>query len=231
MLFQILVGVVTLPFIGIAVLGGARIAAVKEVAGLNTGGLHPVLGYLLLVVGLIGYIIVVLWGIVGLIRGAWTALDGQKPDFAVFTRWDQTSSWRLLGSLILYIVVVAAASVIAYLIGLGLGQINQALIVIPSIALAIFAIWFLVTQQFLVQNSLLGSKNSANALSSGIDVINPSWWIVLWLLIVEAVIHAIAATFHYGGLFVMVPAMVCISTAAYRQLFGSTDNTGLLKPN
>ncbi len=226
LLFQILVGVVTLPFIGIAALGGTRIAAVKEVAWL-----HPVLGYLLLVVGLIGYIIVVLWGIVGLIRGAWTALDGQKPDFAVFTRWDQSSSWRLLGSLILYIVVIAVASVIAYLIGLGLGQINQALIVIPSIALAIFAIWFLVTQQFLVQNSLLGSKNSANALSSGIDVINPSWWIVLWLLIVEAVIHTIAATFHYGGLFVMVPAMVCISTAAYRQLFGSTDNTGLLKPN
>ena len=94
LLFQILVGVVTLPFIGIAALGGTRIAAVKEVAWL-----HPVLGYLLLVVGLIGYIIVVLWGIVGLIRGAWTALDGQKPAFAVFTRWDQTSSWRLLGSL------------------------------------------------------------------------------------------------------------------------------------
>ncbi len=27
------------------------------------------------------------------------------------------------------------------------------------------------------------------------------------------------------------PFLLCISTAAYRQLFGSTDNTGLLKPN
>ena len=32
LLFQILVGVVTLPFIGIAALGGTRIAAVKELS-------------------------------------------------------------------------------------------------------------------------------------------------------------------------------------------------------
>jgi len=229
LLFQILVGVVTLPFIGIAWWGNSRITAVEENAGLA-----PILGYLLLVVGLIGYIIVVLWGIVGVIRGAWTALEGRKPDFAVFTRWDQTSSWRLLGSLILFWIVAIAIATGIYALVSSSGGLTEAWnnpIIIPIIILAILGIWFLVTQQFVVQASLLGSKNSANALSSGINVINPSWWIVLWLLIVEAVIHAIAATFHVGGLFAIIPVMVCISTAAYRQLFGSTDNTGLLKPN
>jgi len=222
LLFQILVGVVMLPFALMSAAGGARIANFKEVAGL-----HPILGWLLLIVGLIGYVIVVLWGIVGLIRGSWTALEGRKPEFKDFTRWDGASSGRLLGSMILVWIVIAIASVIAYLIGLGLGQINQALILIPSIALAIFGIWFMVTQKFLVQASLLGSKNSADALSAGVEVINPSWWIVLWLVIIEATIHAIAATFHYGGLFVAVPVLVCVSTAAYRQLFGAEDRTGL----
>lgn len=226
LLFQALVGLVMLPFVLMTIAGGARIAAVKEVAEL-----HPILGGVLLIVGLIGYVIVLLWGIVGLIRGTWIALEGRKPEFRDFTRWDGAASGRLLGSMILVWIVIAIASVIAYLIGLGLGQINQALILIPSIALAIFGIWFMVTQKFLVQSSLLGSKNSADALSAGLKVINPSWWIVLWLVIIEATIHAIAAAFHYGGLFVAVPVLVCISTAAYRQLFGSTENTGLLNPN
>jgi len=54
--------------------------------------------------------------------------------------------------------------------------------------------------------------------------VNPSWWVVLWL-----VIHAIAMLFSYGGLFVIVPVMVCIGAAAYRQLFGCQDHTGLLR--
>ena len=58
---------------------------------------------------------------------------------------------------------------------------------------------------------------------------NPSWWVVLWLAIVETVIHGIALLFSYGGLFVVLPLMICISTAAYRQLFGSQDHTGLMR--
>ena len=41
--------------------------------------------------------------------------------------------------------------------------------------------------------------------------------------------HAIALLFSYGGLFVIIPVMLCISTAAYRQLFGAEDRTGLLR--
>jgi uncharacterized membrane protein len=53
--------------------------------------------------------------------------------------------------------------------------------------------------------------------------------VVLWLAIVEAVVHAVAALFSYGGLLVVLPVVICTSTAAYRQLFGSQDHTGILK--
>jgi hypothetical protein len=51
---------------------------------------------------------------------------------------------------------------------------------------------------------------------------------VLWLGIVEGVIQAIGGLFSYGGLLVVVPVVLCISTAAFRQLFGAEDRTGLI---
>ena len=42
-------------------------------------------------------------------------------------------------------------------------------------------------------------------------------------------IHTIGGLFSYGGLLVVVPVVLCISTAAYRQLFGPEDRTGLLR--
>jgi uncharacterized membrane protein len=85
-----------------------------------------------------------------------------------------------------------------------------------------------VTQKFLIQLSLLGAKQPLDTVKAGVAGVNPSWWVVLWLAIVESVMHAIALLFSYGGLFVILPLMICISTAAYRQLFGSDDHTGLL---
>ena len=93
----------------------------------------------------------------------------------------------------------------------------------------VFYVWFLITQKFLLQLSLLGSNKPLDTLRAGVQGVNPSWWVVLWLAIVESVLHAIAVLFSWGGLFVVVPVMICISTAAYRQLFGSQDHTGLLR--
>ena len=99
---------------------------------------------------------------------------------------------------------------------------------IPTIAVGIFYLWLVITQKFLVQVALLGNQRPADSLRSGINVVNPSWWMVLWLAIVEGVINAIGAMFSYGGLVVVIPVILCISTAAYRQLFGATDRTGLV---
>ena len=171
---------------------------------------------------------VALWAVVGLSRGAWLSLEGTKPSFRHFTRWDGAASGRLLLSAILLAIVVGIVALIAGLIGTGLGNLNAALTALPVIVFGIFYIWFLITQKFLIQLSLFGVKRPAETLPAGLQGVNPSWWMVLWLAIVEAIIHGIAALFSYGGLFVVVPVMLCISTAAYRQLFGSQDHTGLL---
>ena len=223
LLFQALAGLILLPFAPLAAVGGARLAQIPKLMGV-----HPTGAWAALIVGVIGYVIVALWTVVGLTRGAWLSLEGRKPCFADFTRWDRPASARLLGSVILLTILVTVASGVAALIGAGLGLINEALAVIPMIVVAVFFVWLLVTQKFLIQVSLLGTPQATNTIGSGVNVVNPSWWMVLWLGIIEGVIHVIGGLFSYGGLLVVVPLVLCISTAAYRQLFGDEDRTGLV---
>ncbi len=51
------------------------------------------------------------------------------------------------------------------------------------------------------------------------------------LIIVESLILAIGALLCGIGLLVAGPVVGCIATAAYRQLFGSEDQTGLISGN
>jgi uncharacterized membrane protein len=62
-------------------------------------------------------------------------------------------------------------------------------------------------------------------------VVDPSWWWVVLLLIVDAVILVIGTLLCGVGLLVAAPVVACITTAAYRQLFGCEDQTGLLSGN
>ena len=181
-----------------------------------------------LVVGFIGYVIFSIWAIVGLTRGAWISLEGHKPSFSNFTRWDSEASGRLFGSSLLLAVVLAIVGAVAWGIGFGLGKVNTILIWIPVVAFAVFKIWLVVTQQFLVPMSLYGTKRPVETLQAGIDGVNPSWWTVLWFVIVESIVAGVAFLFSKGGLLVLTPVLVCISTAAYRQLFGSQDHTGIM---
>jgi hypothetical protein len=222
LLFQVLVAVIMLPFAALMVGGLVRLNSPEPVF------LHPVAAGIGLVIGVVGYVIVGLWGAVGITRAAWMSLDGQKPSFRNFTRWDRAASGRLLSSAILLAIVLGVVGVIAMLIGTGLNKLNAVLTVIPVIVFGIFYIWFLISQKFLLQLSLFGVRRPLDTIQAGVSGVNPSWWVVLWLAIVESVIHAVAALFSYGGLFVIFPVVICISTAAYRQLFGSQDHTGIL---
>ena len=226
LLFQALVAVIALPFAAMAGLGSARIASFPLFLDV-----HPVGAGVLLVVGLVGYIIVMLWGVVGIIRGAWQCLEGGKPDFNTFTRWDGEATGRLFIRAIELFILFAVIGLICYLVGFGLTQINQALAIIPLIIALILFVYLSINQKFLPFIALFKNNGSFEAIQKGRSIVDPSWWTVLWFFIVEAVINAIAAAFHYGGLFVVVPVLICISTAAYRQLFGSEDQTGLISEN
>jgi hypothetical protein len=223
LLFQALVLAIALPFALLAMAGAVRLS------GPELATVHPALAAIALVVGVSGCVIATLWGIVGLNRAAWLCLDGQRPAFRSFTRWDGAAAGRLLLSKLLLVLVMVLTGVIATLLGEGLGKLNATLATLPLLAFAIFYIWLLVNQKFLIQLALFGVRRPLETLQAGVAGVNPSWWVVLWLVIVESVIHAIALLFSYGGLFVILPVMVCIGAAAYRQLFGCQDHTGLLR--
>lgn len=221
-LFQLLALLIMAPFIGLISSGVLHVALGAPAL------IHPVATKVGLVVGVIGYIVVSLWTAVGLTRGAWTSLNGQKPSFATFTRWDGAANGRLFGSGVLLLIVLLVVGAIAWGIGFGLGKLNAALFFIPLIAFVIFKIWLVVTQQFLLPMSLFGAHRPVETLQAGISGVNPSWWAVLWFAIVEACVASVAYLFNAGGVLVLAPVLVCVSTAAYRQLFGSDDNTGIL---
>ncbi len=223
LLFEVLVLVVSAPFAALLAGGVVRLNSPEPAF------VHPIAAGIGLVVGLVGYVVVALWGAVGLTRAAWISLDGQKPSFAQFTRWDRCASGRLLGSVLLLSVLVGLVGGLAALVGTALGQVNAALAALPAVVFGVFYIWLLVSQKFLLQLSLFGVKRPLETIQAGVSGVNPSWWVVLWLAIVEAVVHAVAALFSYGGLLVVLPVVICTSTAAYRQLFGSQDHTGILK--
>jgi len=222
LLFQVLALVIAAPFAALAAVGLLRLS------GSEPALLHPIAAGLAALVGVAGYVVVALWGVVGLVRGAWMSLEGQRPVFRTFSRWDGAAGGRLLLSTALLVVVVGVVGVLAVLLSTGLGRLHAVLATLPLLVFAVAYLWFLVTQKFLIQLSLLGTRRPLETLQAGVEGVNPSWWVVLWLAIVESVMHGIALLFSYGGLFVILPLMVCISTAAYRQLFGSQDHTGLL---
>jgi hypothetical protein len=222
LLFQALVVVVALPFAGLATAGGLRLVS-QELPGL-----HPIAAGIALGVGAVGYVVVVLWGLVGLTRSAWRCLEGQRPEFRSFTRWDGPASGRVLLAGLCMVLVVALMALIAGLLSTGLGRLNAVLASLPLLLFAVAYVWFLITQKFLIQLALFQEGQPLATLRAGVAGVNPSWGMVLWLAVVETVLQAIALLFSYGGLFVILPLMLCISTAAYRQLFGSEDRTGLL---
>jgi uncharacterized membrane protein len=59
-------------------------------------------------------------------------------------------------------------------------------------------------------------------------VVDQQWWMVLLLVIVQSAIVLAGALLCGVGVLAAAPVSVCVATAAYRQLFGSDDRTGLL---
>ena len=222
-----------LPFVLFTLLSGAlglifqamsHAAAIRSsaVSGFDPGTI------LLLIVSVIGSTVISLWAVIGLIRGAWKALSGHKPSFKDFTRWDGKAAGRLFINQLVLAVVLAIILFIAIAIGWGLFQINQALAVIPGLVAGIVFLYLGVNQKFLPFIAAVQNGDVLDNIQSGRDYVDPSWWWMLLLLIVEVEILGIGLLLNGVGLLVASPLVICISTAAYRQLFGTADQTGFL---
>ena len=214
-LFTLLVGALSLVFQAIGNVAGATNETIGGTVALT-------------IVAVIGSWIVSLWGVTGMIRGSWIALDGRKPSFSDFSRWDGAAAGRLFLRWIALFIVLLAIVLICLLVGFGLAQLNQVLIWIPAVVALILFIYLTVNQKFLPYVALLEQRGPFESVQRGRDAVDPSWWWVVLLLIVETIILVIGVLLCGVGLLEAAPVVACITTAAYRQLFGSEDQTGLL---
>ena len=181
-----------------------------------------------LIVSMVGSILISLWGTMGLIRGAWKALNGEKPGFSVMTRWDGDAAGRLFINQLVLIILVLIIFGISTALMVVLAQANEVLGYIPFITAAVVFIYLMVSQHFLMFLALLQDESPLSNIGGGREVVDRSWGWVLLLLIAEVAILLIGTLLCGVGLLAAFPLTLCVSTAAYRQLFDDTDNTGFL---
>ena len=93
---------------------------------------------------------------------------------------------------------------------------------------SLFATYIQVNQSFLGFISLLEGLNPIATIQRGIAAVQGQWWQVFGLLILQVVILLLGALACLVGLVAAAPVCVCITGAAYRQLFGQEDQAGLL---
>ena len=60
----------------------------------------------------IGSTVISLWGITGLIRGAWKSLNGAKPSFSDLVRWDGNAAGRLFINQIVLAIIISIIVVV-----------------------------------------------------------------------------------------------------------------------
>jgi uncharacterized membrane protein len=176
----------------------------------------------------IGSTVISLWGITGLIRGAWKSLNGAKPSFSDLVRWDGNAAGRLfINQIALAIIIFIIALVFSWLTNQFFAASTLAGF-IPLIAGIVIFIYLSVNQKLLPLIALLQTGNAFENIQKGQKIIDATWWWMLLLLIVNTIILTVGVILNGVGLLVASPLVICISLAAYRQLFGTDDQTGFL---
>jgi hypothetical protein len=207
---------------------------------LNETGLTPLTGLIAQLCQL-GSSLVGLWGALGTMRGAMLALAGQRPRFSDLTRVDGRAILRvILANLLLYVLMLVVLLPLLIAMGSGLTQLVDVDFSITGEPIvrsfnptpALFALTFLpllgalglityvtVNQHFLLQLAALGRRGPWRTLVEGRAVIDRQWGAVMRLLLLESLLVLAGLLALVLGLFVAMPLIICISTAAYLQLF------------
>ncbi len=218
-------------FIGFTLLAGVLSSLCSLIQGQVDPEAAEAVNTLQLVRMLLGSILSVLvslWSTTGLVRGAWSALAGGKPSLGTFIRWDGQASWRLFRNGLVLGILFGAVLVVAALVGVAAAQLNQVLAVLPFLVAFAVLIYLAVNQKFMAQIALLQGLGPIDSITRGRTLLDPQWGSVLLLALVEFAIALLGLLACFVGLLVAVPVILCTSTAAYRQVFGSEDLTGLL---
>ena len=197
--------------------------------------------WLLFLVGLVASLAVSCWGNVGMVRGAWQALAGERPTLGSLLRWDGAGfrrvfmAWIALTTLLsipllVVLLVLAGAIGLAWLLERGGLQLTETALGLPLLLLGLLVILLLglmlvallyygVNQQFIAQIALL--ENPAGGMATvqrGRSLVDPQWLLLLLLGVIKLLLLAMGLVTFGMGLMVAWPVSSCISTAAYRHL-------------
>ena len=198
------------------------------------------LDWVLYLIGLTANLLLNLWCAIGLVRGAGSALQGGHPSLGQMMRWDGEVFGRLLRAWLLLAAVVAVPLLGLLLVvggplallGIYADQLvpfSRTLVEVLGLSLAVvFAlllgvlllgvIYLAINQSFLTQIVLFERAGSRTAIQRGRALVDPSWLMVLLLTLIEGLLVLLGLLACLVGGFVAWPLVVCIATAAYRQL-------------
>ena len=101
-----------------------------------------------------------------------------------------------------------------------------------AVAIVVFTalggLYIQVNQSFLSYIALLDGRGPLATIRHGLMVVQGQWWQVFGLLMLQALILLLGVLACFVGLVAAAPVCLCITGAAYRQLFNADDQTGLL---
>ena len=215
--------------------------------------------------GIVVSALVDLWATVGLIRGAWLGLNGERPSFGDLIKIDVPSLWRLFSRQFLLTVllgVISTSAVILAVTAADAGELAQSIynqmpvigtanteaiegliaelktlafavtsspvaIVVLLIAAGL-TIYIQVNQTFLGFLAVVKGLGPIATLQEGFQTVQGQWWAVLGLLVMQLGVILLGALACGFGLLAAIPVVVCSTASAYRQLFGTDDQAGLL---
>ena len=194
-------------------------------------GASPLGWGLLFVLGLSMSVVVSLWMNIGLLRGAWIALAGNKPSWTDVSRWDGQAMRRLFLMALLLLGVNVLILVIAGLSGALLSLIRFELSALPLLAAALVMLYVAITQMFHLPLVVARGDSPQQAFQAGRHVADPQFFRLLGFAVLLVLIGVAGLLLLGVGVLVAAPVMACSLVAAYQHLFGNDDRSGFLKAN
>jgi hypothetical protein len=187
-----------------------------------------VVSSLLPVVGTLASLVITFWGAVGLYRGAWSALEGRRPDWRCFSRWDGAAVTRIFLAGLLIAALCLLVLLPTLLLGFGLWWIKEALVLLPALVAVLGLVLLSCSQQFLQPVLLFQETDPFVAMGRSHRVLIGQWQGLLELITLLFLL-GLAGLLALGvGVFVAQPLVACVQIAAFRQLFGHQDRTGVM---
>lgn len=176
------------------------------------------------VAAMVGWGLSLLWLVVGLLRGADSALSRTRPRLRDLLRPELRPMLRAGATLAVVLLVLGAIVRLAQASAWLLALLEPLLVAMPVLAGAAAVLYVLTDQLLSLPLSVLGGHGPLEAFRRGRAAIDPHWLqalgltLLLWLVV-------LAGFLLLGlGLVATLPLAACVQVAAYRQLFSRSES-------